>query len=157
MLWVDYKKLPQVWDLAKPVILVEGVALRNTFCIADCVLRVGIIHPLVASSSIHFTIGWELFLDFSSTMRAAEQHGEVCQVKCCSSSNARLCSSPPFPLCWRCSKGLAGQTRLAAALWWWWWSWKCLWSSWGRYIDTDMLYDCNTGQTWLAAGPGRWW
>ena len=51
------KKVPQVWDLAKPVILVEGVALRNTFCIADCVLRVGIIHPLVASSSIHFTIG----------------------------------------------------------------------------------------------------
>ena len=64
MLWADNKKqyfgadnekLPQVWDLAKPVILVEGVALRNTFCIADCVLRVGIIHPLVASSSIHFT------------------------------------------------------------------------------------------------------
>ena len=55
MLWADNKKLPQVWDLAKPVILVEGVTLRNTFCIADCVLRVGIIHPLVASSSIHFT------------------------------------------------------------------------------------------------------
>ena len=51
----DNEKLPQVGDLAKPVILVEGVALRNTFCIADCVLRVGIIHPLVASSSIHFT------------------------------------------------------------------------------------------------------
>ena len=57
MLWADNKKLPQVWDLAKTVILVEGVALRNTFCIADCVLRVGIIHPLVVSSSIHFTIG----------------------------------------------------------------------------------------------------
>ena len=51
----DIEIIPEILDLAQSVILVEGVALGNTFCIADCVLRVGIIHPLVASSSIHFT------------------------------------------------------------------------------------------------------
>ena len=48
--------LPEILN-TQPVILVKGVMLRDTFCITDCVLRVGIVHPVwIQSSALHHSL-----------------------------------------------------------------------------------------------------
>ena len=92
-LQLEKKKLqPEILD-TQPVILVKGVVVRNTLCIAYRVLRVWIIHPVLRDSpSLHDSL-------CMSTSQAASELVGGCMGGSVATALPQACSAAaPFPL-----------------------------------------------------------